>query len=152
MTNFSHGKLKYIKGTASEPKSGDNRVIINIVDKSGEWEEDLSKKLSTKWPKVKETYRGWFRGQVKFNLGEIQTIQTQSDTVIINCLAKTDNIVDLVALSKCLNSIGKEVELTRSNLHMDKIDNDWDKIIEIITKTILAKGLSLNVYGEINVK
>ena|SRR5260221_8547920 len=152
MTNFSHGKLKYVKGTASEPKSGDNRVIINIVDKSGEWDEELSKKISTKWPKVKEAYRGWFRGQAKFNMGEIQTIQTQSDTLVINCLAKQDGKVDLTALTKCLTSVGKDVELTRANLHMDQLTEDWDKVQEIITKAILAKGLALNIYGVSEVK
>jgi len=151
MTNFSHGKLKYVKGTASEPKSGDNRVIINIVDKSGEWDEELSKKISAKWPKVKESYRGWFRGQTKFNMGEIQTVQTQSDTLIINCLAKQNGKVDLTALTKCLTTLGKEIELTRSNLHMDKLTEDWNKIEEIITKAILSKGLALNVYGELEV-
>lgn len=151
-SNFSHGKLKYVKGSASEPKSGDNRVIINIVDKSGEWEEDLSKKISAKWPKVKESYRGWFRGQVKFNLGEIQTVQIQSDTVVVNCLAKQNGKVDLVSLTKCLTSLGKEVELTKANLHMDSLNEDWDKVQEIITKAILSKGLSLNVYGNIEVK
>lgn len=147
MTSFTNGKLKYLVGTAAEPKSGDNRVILNIVDKSGEVEETLFKKIETKWPKVKESYRGWFRGQVKFTLGETQTVQIQSDTVIINCLAKENNKVDLAALSKCLTSVGREIELTRSNIHMDKLAEDWDKVEEIITKTILSKGLSLNVYS-----
>jgi hypothetical protein len=147
MNTFFLGLLRYIKGTAAVPHSSDNRMILNLLDMDGEWSDPFSTDLAKRWPKAKEQFRAWFRSKNKFALGEYQIVQVQSDTSIVNLLVKSNNTLDLVALDNALVKLGKELSLSKSNVHISKIAGDnWPQIESLLKTALLKKAVNVTVY------
>lgn len=144
---FLLGNLKYTEGTASIPLSSDNRVIINLVGLNGEWPSSkISTELSNRWFKAKEQYRKWYRSQDQFKLGSAQTVQVQSDTAITNLLVLNNGSLDLEAFKKAVENISKEIIINKQNVHIQKIENNWDEIEKILIEFFVKKGTNVVIY------
>lgn len=145
---FLTGKVKEVVGFNNRPHCSDNRTVIQFVSTDGEYESiENNDKISKIWVKAKEEYRGWWRNQAGFKLGEIKTIQVQSDTEIISAVA-FDPKLNLEAVKSCLDKIGKQCQVSKNNIHINKFGNkkQWKQIQDCIDTNLVAKGLTVYIY------
>jgi hypothetical protein len=151
-SNYLLGTIKTIKGDASLPKSSDNRIIALIVNNQGEFDlRTVNTNVNKIYPKSKETYRTWYRNQVKFGSGDIYTVQVRSDTEIAFLLAAKLNdgveVLDLDAVKKSLDKLGKYASEQRKNVHLNKCE-EWDKVEPLVMELLVKRGVQVVVYTE----
>lgn len=156
MTNpFLLGKIKYVKGTASLPMASDSRVIAIICPDNGNFELFArNSTISKAWPKAKDLYRSWWRGQMNFKLGKINTSTILSDTELSHLIVATEEngeyVLDENALKTAFEELSKYCNVNKRNVHLNKIgtDEEWKIIEEIITNTLLKKGVNVWIYTD----
>jgi len=158
--NFMQGHLRYKTGDATVPVSAGHRIIIHICNDVGKWGKGFVLSLSKRWKKPEEEYRRWYRSQNRFLLGEIQEVNVQSDTTIINMIAQHDIKSDkdgkppirYDALETCLEKVAKIAKYNGSSVHGPKFGcglggcKDWSIIENIIKKTLISKGINVTIY------
>jgi len=157
--NFFAGHLRYKTGDATIPFSAGHRIIIQVCNDVGAYGAGFSGAVAKRWPKVEEEYRRWCRSQHKFVLGEIQVINVQSDTTIVNMIAQQGikkaktkkDLMDYAALEKCLNQIIPIAKDNGSSVHGPRIGaglcgSDWKKIEPVINDTLIKSGINVTIY------
>ncbi len=97
-----NGRLKYRVGDVTVPESAGTRFIIHVVNNIGAYGAGVSGAIAKRWPKVEQEYRKWFWSQNNFKLGEIQCVQVQSDTIVVNMIGQ-----DGIGLDKDGNPPGR---------------------------------------------
>lgn len=144
--NFLPGTFKTIKGCASIPNSGDNRIILCFTDLNGELETDFAKILTKRWLKFKNSFRNWYRGQTNFKLGNILPIAVQTDTDIICLLVLNNGELDLTALNSALLASKQFAITDKKNFHINKVENSWSEIEKMLKENFINFGLNISVY------
>jgi len=145
---FLLGTLKNVTGNSAFPNSGDNRMIINIVGISGDWDDNpFAVGLSKRWEKTKSEYRSWYRGQTNFKLGNVIYTQVQSDTIVaqILCLNEKGKI-DFVALTKGLAELSKYGSQNKLNAHINHMGKDMKKIEPLLVENLVKVGVNTYIY------
>lgn len=152
------GRLKYISGDALIPESGGHRLIIHCCNSIGAWGRGFVLALSKRWKKPEEEYRKWHRSQANFKLGEIQVVDVQSDTAVINMIAqvgiyKKDDQIPLryEALETCLDKVGELALQTGSSIHAPRFGaglagGNWGEIEPIIVSKLIKRGINVTIY------
>jgi O-acetyl-ADP-ribose deacetylase (regulator of RNase III) len=159
MKGFLKGILRYKVGDATIPVSAGHRIIIHICNDVGVWGAGFVLALSKRWKKPEEQYRMWYRGQNKFELGEIQDVWVQSDTTVVNMIAQHDvgpgedgsPPLRMGALEECLKKVAKLAEEYDSSVHCPRIGSGlaggcWDDIESLIKKCLVDQGINVTVY------
>ena len=142
-SNFiTPGLFKTVNGDSSQPIHGGHRIIINMCSNSGDWEDNNTNK---RWEKVKTEYKQWFRSQNKFIMGEMQVINVQSDTTVVNMLVLNKNEFDNDALFKCMDKVGELAKDFVSNVHINKGSN-WAPIESMLVDRIIKRGINVTIY------
>jgi len=161
-SNFvQKGLLRYKVGDATIPVSGGMRYILQVNNNEGKYGAGFSGVLSKKWPQVESEYRKWWREKFgKLQLGDVQFIQVQTDTTIVNMIAQ-DGIktsakskkvhLKYDALETCLNKAGARISDEGGSVHMPRIGTGlaggtWNKIEPIIDEQLLKRGINVTVY------
>jgi hypothetical protein len=151
------GSLSYRFGSATVPNAAGHRIIVQPIRDNGKYEESFNKLISKRWPLVEREYKRWYRSQKNFKLGEIQAINVQSDTTIINMLCekakKRAFPLCYQSLQMCLEKVGLIAIDQGSSIHAPMIGkrfkkNNWDKIESIITHEIIKRGINMTFYNE----
>jgi O-acetyl-ADP-ribose deacetylase (regulator of RNase III) len=168
---FNPGMLRYVEGDATIPRGGSHRLLIHIVNDLGGWGSGFVVAISKRWKKPEQEYRIWYRsqgeGQLKFQLGEIQNVEIQTDLTVVNMLAQHGIGLDkdgnpplrLDALKSCLEKVAKEAKDRSSSVHLPRIgaglasgktsgyDKEvWSKIEALLKETLINKGINVTVY------
>ena len=140
------GRLKTIEGDVSNPAAGGHKMIVNLCSINGKWTED-NESVSKRWDKARLEYIKWYNSQYNFKLGEIQEVNVQSDTCIINALVygskDPDKLLD-VALERCADRIGELAEDYSSNVHLKAV-NDENLQQQFIEK-VIKRGINVTFY------
>lgn len=152
---FLLGKLKEIKGSAVRPNSSDNRTIVLFCENNGDFESvPRNLEFEKAWPKAKEIYRSWWRGQLGFKGGEIKITDILSDTQLahlVTCVKDNDELFfDKKYLEQCFDKLGKHCSINKRNVHINKIgtDSEWQVISNLIEEHLLKSGVNVFVYSE----
>lgn len=155
------GLLRYKKGDASMPIGGTFRYILQVNNNEGKYGAGFSGALSKRWPKVESEYKQWWRSQNgKLKLGEIQVIQVQLDTAVINMIAqdgirknsKDDTVhIKYDALETCLKKVAKEILDNGGSVHTVRIGcglagGTWNEVELIIKEQLIKKGIDVTIY------
>lgn len=143
---FLLGHMKTIKGFAQIPHSSDNRVIIYFADINGNVDNEFALKLTKRWLKFKDEFRGWYRSQVDFKLGKTLPITVQTDTTIVCLLCLKDNVMDLSALKDAMISAGRWTATNKFNVHLNKIESNWPEIESMLTEYFVKSGVNVTIY------
>lgn len=168
--NFNRGLLKFIKGDATLPHGGGHRMLIHSCNTDGIWGGGFSGSLSKRWKKPEEQYRLWFRAQVldrvKFQVGEIQIVDIQTDLAVVNMLGEQgahSTVVETAdgkitvppiryeAIRSCLGKIAKEAKDRQSSVHAPRFGSglsggDWAIIESLVKECLIDKGLNVTIY------
>lgn len=157
------GRLKYIKGDATNPEGGSLRFILQINNDAGGYGAGFSGAISKRWPQVEKEYRRLYRSTANptsmiMPLGKIQPVTVQSDTVVINMIAqrgfKNDSEVPpirLEALETCLNQVGEMAQKDGASIHAPRIGcglagGKWESIEPLLKKHIISRGINVTIY------
>lgn len=161
------GRLKYVTGDATIPESAGHRLIIHVCNSVGAWGAGFVLALSKRWKKTEEEYRRWFRSQTNFNLGEIQAVNVQSDTTVVNMLAQHGIGIDEAgqiplrydALETCLDKVGELAVTSGSSIHAPRFGAGlsagktsgydpevWAKIENMIVDKLIRRGINVTIY------
>jgi hypothetical protein len=152
---FLLGKIKFVKGNAALPVAADYRVILILCPDNGNFEiVPRNERISKSYQKAKDAYRSWWRGQLNFKLGKTNITSILSDTELAHavvCVEKDGELFfDKKALEQAFEELARYCSTNKRNVHLNKAGNDseWAAINEIITNTLLKKGVNVWVYEE----
>ena len=151
------GRLKYREGIATIPEAAGHRMIIQITSDKGSYEKEFNKLITKRWPQVESEFKKWFRSKNNFKLGEIQVINVQSDTAIVNMLCEKSSKKALPlcydSLESCLEKIGELAVYQNSSIHAPKLGKDykkmnWEKIESLLIQEIIKRGINVTIYNK----
>lgn len=140
------GRLKYVEGDSSIPTAAGHRIIINFCNADGVWRKE-SEPLEKRWSALKQDYVRWHRSQDKFTLGELNVLNVQSDTSLINALVYDDNNISEEPATKCLDSVGNLAVEYGSSVHIN-YTNDWSNLEHQLIEKIIKRGINVTIYGK----
>lgn len=165
--NFNRGLLKYVKGDATQPNGAGYRMIIHCCNNVNAWGAGFVLALSKRWSKPEQMYHHWFRcgvlDRVKFELGQIQIVDIQSDLAVVNMIGQ-DGIGGTVddngvftppvryeAIRACLNKLAKEAKDRQGSIHAPRFGSglsggSWDVIEQLINECLVDKGINVTIY------
>jgi hypothetical protein len=119
-----------------------------------------------KWPIVRSEFIEWYKKNNNFKLGEIQSVNVGNDIAVINMVGQRDikeiNGIPPVryeAMEKCLEKVADLAIKYKASVNAPYLmgcglaGGDWDKIENILIKTICSKDIPLilyDLYGERN--
>ena len=153
--------MNYQQGDATDPQGKELKLIAHICNDVGGWGAGFVLALSKRWRDPEESYYLWYkhRDLNNFALGEIQTVQVELDTYVVNMVAQHDIVADATgvppirydALKSCLEKLADEAAVLNASVHMPKIGaglagGDWNKIEALIDETIVARGIAVTIY------
>lgn len=159
------GKLKYVVGDALEPIKDGKPLICHICNDIGAWGKGFVMAISKKYPIVKEIYQNQIRMKKNNNLGDIQVVNIDNGTFIVNMIAQkgiypkkdeNGNIIQPIryeALAECLDKVTEFIvhEEQPISVHMPRIGcglagGTWDKVEKIIFDILIKRGINVYVY------
>ncbi len=138
------GRVKYINGDASVPEAGGLRYILQPASTDGTLFECAS--VKKRWPKVSQLCRQLFLDRNgKLVTGDIQIINVQSDTVVINMISFNDK--KLESLDKCFDKIINLNKTDTGCVHINKLKtaSQW-KLVEKLLENLTKAGVNVTVY------
>lgn len=151
--------IKYLKGEATNPQTGRNKIITHICNDIGGWGKGFVLAISNRWKKPENEYREWFQNGENFTLGEIQIVQVENDLWVCNMIGQHKTIsnskgippIRYEAVEKCLEKLVDEALKLNASIHMPRIGcglagGKWEKIEPIIEKTLLKNNIEIYVY------
>lgn len=149
INKFLIGTLKNVTGSASRPVAYDNRVIAMFVSTDGIFETiPENKDIEKVYPKARESYRGWWRSQAQFRLGDIFTgTIVGSDTELAHLLVLDKNEMKADILKTAIDKLGKYCATDKRNLHINKTEN-WDVVLPLLEEFCVKRGVNVFVYGK----
>jgi hypothetical protein len=145
------GRVKEIKGSILSPHNAGLRFILNIANMTGKAESPLYPLFEKKWPKVKQEVRGWFNTRTgAYKLGAVNSVATQSDTWVLNCLCQDAELkTDLAALEVCLKEVCKMAKYERATIHISSLLVDAiPELSNLAHKYLVEEGISVSYYEE----
>jgi len=150
--------INYIKGDATNPIGNDKKMIVHICNDIGGWGKGFVLAISKKWKKPEQQYREWFKSQDKFELGEVQFVDIDSELSIANMIGqhkikrlKGQIPIRYEAVEKCLSKVADYSKENNFSIHMPRIGcglagGDWNKIEQIIQKKLIDRNIKVTVY------
>lgn len=154
-----NSEIKYLKGDATTPSEGGNKIIVHICNDIGGWGKGFVMALSKKWKEPERQYREWTKNKVNYELGEVQFVKVEEDLWIANLIGqhkiyKDENGLPPIryeAVKKGLEKIGEFASVQNASVHMPRIGcglagGTWDKIEPLILGSLSVKNLSVFVY------
>lgn len=152
-------KIEYLKGDATHPQTKGNKIIAHICNDMGGWGKGFVLAISRKWKQPEKQYRDWFKNGDRFNLGEIQMVEVESDIWVCNMIRQhkiktSSNDVPPIRyeeVEKCLEKLSYEALNLNAGIHMPRIGcglagGKWEEIEPILEKTLLKNNVSVYVY------
>lgn len=148
--------INYVKGDATSPIGKGNKIITHICNDHGGWGAGFVLALSKKWSAPEKAYRSLGSN---IQLGRVQYIKLEKENITVANMIAQHNFVSkdnpvavrYDALEKCLNDVSEKAKLENASIHMPRIGcglagGKWEKVEEIINKTLVANGVDVYVY------
>lgn len=150
--------ITYLKGDATQPLGGGNRIIVHICNDIGGWGHGFVVAISKRWKEPEQMYRRWYAAQKgkDIPLGEIQLVQVEKDVWVCNMVAQhrigpTDGIapVRYEAIKDGLGQLARTAQHLGASIHMPRIGcglggGVWDCVEPIIEEQL--SDLDVTVY------
>lgn len=165
---MTKGKIKYVRGDATEPQTiieEEISVIPHVCNNDGGWGKGFVLALSKKWDAPERVYRNFCKFNEGFPiLGKICYAKVDDYITVVNMIGQNgtvskDNIIPLKykALVECMSEVVAYIDLIRCQtnnkvvIHCCKFGSDlamgnWDFILELIREIWLENGIDVVVY------
>lgn len=157
---YLHGDATYPERAAKNGK----KYILHVCNDIGGWGKGFVLAISKRWDLPKKEYKKLFSNGSTAELGKNQMVQVDDDITVVNMIAqhgiypqKLSNgaVIQPIryeALEKCLMSFADDIkEENGVSVHMPMIGSglaggDWNKIEDIINRTLVSNGIRTYVY------
>jgi O-acetyl-ADP-ribose deacetylase (regulator of RNase III) len=153
-------QIHYLKGDATDPAAGGNKVICHVCNDIGGWGKGFVVAISKRWPQPEAAFRAWHRDRDgnDFALGAVQLVQVEPDTWVANMVgqhglkrAGGKPPIRYEAVEAALERVATEAERLNASVHMPRIGcglagGAWDRIEPIIRRTLCDRGVEVYVY------
>jgi hypothetical protein len=156
MTNkFFSGKLKEVVGSAKEPVSADNKIVIIPVSNDGKFETVPGNKSFAGYSQVTNyantMYRAFYREKEDMDFASYRTklIGAGLDYCLVSCY--NGDVFDITAFTKAFLKISKEVRENKQNVHFNKAsipEDKYDDVVKLIESELLSHGINVYVYKQ----
>lgn len=158
---FNHDPIVYRTGSALEPYEPSNRpsIVCHVCNDIGAWGSGFVVAISNKWAAPERAYLDWFRSGNNFELGMVQLVSVDNNTLIANMIGQHETIlrepgsipIRYKALEEALEKVAQRALYLGASVHMPRIGcaragGDWNKVSEIIERTLISKHISTSVY------
>ncbi len=80
--------ITYLKGDATNPQVGENKIIAHICNDIGGWGKGFLLAISKRWKEPENEYRKGFKNDENFHLGKIQMVQVENNLWICHMIAQ----------------------------------------------------------------
>lgn len=152
--------ITYLKGDATSPGTGGQRIICHICNDVGGWGKGFVLALTRRWPEPEAQYRAWSKlgESAGFRLGAIQLVRVEPTLSVANMIAQrgirpSDGVppIRYDALRLCLVELAREAVAIDASVHMPRIGcglagGSWPEVELLIEATLSAAGVSVHVY------
>ncbi|HEX7961630.1 MAG TPA: ImmA/IrrE family metallo-endopeptidase [Terriglobales bacterium] len=151
--------LKYLDGSAIEPRGEGPRVIVHVVnDKTPNWGGNgFAPRLRQKWPSVQEAFREWASSPGNLALGEVHFASPEPGIVVASIVAQKGYgpsekpRIRYEALRTGLDRVAQEARLLKATIHMPRIGTGqaggvWGIIEELIRSALCDDNIKVTVY------
>ena len=153
-------EIRYIRGDATRPRGGGNKVIAHICNDLGGWGKGFVVAISRRWPGPEAAYRAWHRGRSSsdFALGAVQVVAVEPSIWVANMVGQrgmragsNGPPIRYEAVRACLAMLAGEAIALGAGVHMPRIGcglagGRWDRIGPIIAEELVASGVEVTVY------
>lgn len=146
-------KINYVKGDATNPIGGGNKIIPHICNNKNRWGAGFVLALSKRWSYPEQFYRA----RQKYPLGEVDVLQVEDDIYVANMIAQHDTRPDskgnppirYEALRTALSKVNKIAVEMNATIHAPKFGaglsgGDWN-VIEGIIEEIMTVDVTIYV-------
>ena len=149
----------YKKGDATNIK--ENEILVHISNNIGKWGAGFVLAISKKYKQPERTFKRNYKDKFDSRLGDNQliVISNKDNKFVMNMIAQQgirrrpdgSPPIDYPALKNCLEDVQVFCKLNKVNVIMPRIGcglggGKWEKIEEIINKTLIDKGINVTVY------
>lgn len=164
--------IEYIKGDATLPVGEGLKVITHVCNNVGGWGSGFVLALNGRfgtavcsprdmyqfWHKEKLAYDVLTRRDIPFELGQVQFVLTDENTVVANMIAQENTIagapedgppIRYESLALCLAKVGDYIDIWGGTVHMPRIGcglagGTWDRVGAIVADSL--EGIDVTVY------
>jgi O-acetyl-ADP-ribose deacetylase (regulator of RNase III) len=152
--------IRYIKGDATQPQTGGNKVIAHVCNDLGGWGKGFVLAVSKRWPEPEAAYRAWHRDRAHndFGLGALQIVQVETYVWVANMVAQHGMTtgsagppIRYEAVRACLCKLAAEAKALGASVHMPRIGcglagGRWERVEPIIAEELTSQGVDVTVY------
>ncbi len=152
-------EITYIKGDATSPKQDGNKIIIHVCNDIGGWGRGFVLALSKKWKEPELEYKNWYKSRIRFELGEVQFVQVESDLWVANMIGqrgikRSKNGTPPIryeAVETALNKVAAKAKELNASVHAPRFGaglagGDWNKIEPLIIDNLCLENIEVTVY------
>lgn len=133
--------INYLVGDATKPQVDGNKIIAHVCNDSGGFGAGFVVALAKRWPKVKESYLGWYnkkyyipihklctgRAPISFALGNVQLVEVEPEEDVVKGGIYVANMIAQVGF------IGKDNEIP---LKYDALTSCLTGVADLATRLI----------------
>jgi hypothetical protein len=148
------GKSKLVKGTLLLPELANLCMIAVPCSMNVKAEDEVQQLLDKKWKQVRAELKGWSGAFTGFKLGEIHSLQVQSDVAVVHLLCfDKDGKLDEKALESCMKKLCELAKFEKGSVHMAvKSIQDIPRLDELVMTHLLENGVNAYFYEETDTK
>jgi O-acetyl-ADP-ribose deacetylase (regulator of RNase III) len=156
----SINEIKFHVGDATEPGGTGKRIIAHIInDATPNWGGGgFAVALKRRYKHVQQEFKSWASSfPDHFQLGNGCMIRINDELKCYNMVAQRgyrytgSPLIRYSALGACLEDLAKLASADNASIHMPRIGvgnarGNWDLVEELISETLLSKGIPVHVY------
>lgn len=152
-------EIIYLKGDATNPKAGGNKIIVHICNDIGGWGKGFVMAVSKRWRLPEQSYRNWYKSKENFSLGAVQFVQVETDIWVANLIGqhkinkdeRGNAPIRYEAVLAGLDKIGVFAVENNATVHMPRIGcglagGIWDQIEPLLNSAIASRDILITVY------
>lgn len=150
------GLISYVKGDATRPAGGGQKVIVHCCNDLGLWGAGFVVALGSRFPESRAAYLGWFSGSPPA-LGEIQVVRVRPDLEVVNLIgqhgisAGGPPPIRYEAVRDGLRKVRAVAIRSGASVHMPRMGaglagGSWPRVEEIVEDELCSHGVPVTVY------
>lgn len=152
-------EIEYITGDATQPKGGENKIIVHVCNDVGGWGKGFVLAISQRWKTPEKAYRNWFTSKENFALGKVQFIHVETNLWVANLIGQHKISKDeqgnppirYEAIEIGIEHVLKKAKQLKASVHMPRIGcglagGKWEYIEPILQESLLQNEIKTVVY------
>jgi hypothetical protein len=152
--------IQYLQGDVTQPTGEGPRIVVQLCNDLGAWEDPWLQSLSRRWRKPEKAYKKWFKekGFQPLPLGEVQFVEVVPQCWVANLIglqrkgrSEALPLVPETAIRQGLQRIALLAHTQGCSIHMSRLGTvkgaqAWTTISRLVKEELIDRGLPVIVY------